>query len=619
MEKVIGIDLGTTFSCIAYLEGKNPVIIPNLEGTSTTPSIVAFLSSGEKLVGNIAYRQILTNPENTVYSVKRLIGKKYNSPEVQEMKKRVPFQLKEASNGDVRILIQDKEYSPEEISAFILKYLKECAESYLGSKVKEVVITVPAHFDDGQRQATKNAATIAGLDVLRVINEPTAACLAYGLDKKKEGFIAVYDLGGGTFDISILEVREGVFNVLSTNGNTFLGGNDFDARIMDWLIDEFKKENGIDLSKDKMALQRLKEASEKAKKDLSYVLETEISLPFIYSDENGSKHLNKVLTREKLERLTEDLIHETIPYIEQALKDASLKPENIDYVVMVGGQTKMPLVRKVVSDYFNKPLSVGINPESVVALGAAIQSGIAKGLIKDFILLDVTPLSLGVETENDTFTKIIERNTTIPTKKSKIFTTVEDNQTKVRIHVLQGEREIASANKSLGMFELVGIEPAPAGVPQIEVTFEIDANGIVQVSAKDMATGKEQKIKVYPSTGLSQEEIEKIIKEAEEYSEKDKEEIELRKIKKKLEQQIFTLKFSFFQYKDELGLDEKAKTEIKEILKNEDILESDNLEEIRRYSKILEKYMSLVTSRMEDRLKFLEGKGIEGIEEIKDE
>ncbi len=613
MERVIGIDLGTTYSCIAYLEGKNPIIIPNLEGTSTTPSIVAFLSSGEKLVGNIAYRQILTNPENTVYSIKRLIGKKYNSPEVQKMKKRVSFQLKEAPNGDIRVLVQGKEYSPEEISAFILKYLKKCAESFLGSKIKEVVITVPAHFDDGQRQATKNAAIIAGLNVLRVINEPTAACLAYGLDKKKEGIIAVYDLGGGTFDISILEVREGVFNVLSTNGNTFLGGNDFDARIMDWLIEEFKKENEIDLTQDKMALQRIKEASEKAKKDLSYVLETEINLPFIYSDESGPKHLSKILTREKLEKLTEDLIYDTIPYIEQALGDASLKPQDIDYVVMVGGQTKMPLVKKIISDYFGKPLSAGINPESVVALGAAIQTGIAKGLIKDFILLDVTPLSLGVETENDTFTKIIERNTTIPTKRSKIFTTVEDNQARVRIHVLQGEREIASANKSLGMFELVGIEPAPAGVPQIEVTFEIDANGIVKVSAKDIATGKEQKMEVYPSTGLSKEEIEKIIEEAEEYAEKDKEEVELRKIKKKLEQQIFTLKFSFHQYKNDLNLDEKIQEEIQEILKNENILQTDNLEEIQRYSKILEKYIDLLTSKMEELKLF------ENTKEIKDE
>ncbi|MCP2519007.1 molecular chaperone DnaK [Candidatus Aminicenantes bacterium AC-335-A11] len=616
MEKVIGIDLGTTYSCIAYLEGKNPVVIPNLEGTPTTPSIVAFLSSGEKLVGNIAYRQILTNPENTIYSVKRLIGKKYNTPEVQEMKKRVSFQLKEAQNGDVRIVVQDKEYSPEEISAFILKYLKECAESFLGTEIKEIVITVPAHFDDGQRQATKNAAIIAGLDVIRVINEPTAACLAYGLDKKKEGLIAVYDLGGGTFDISILEVREGVFNVLSTTGNTFLGGNDFDARIMDWLIDEFKEENGVDLSQDKMALQRIKEASEKAKKDLSYVLETEISLPFIYSDENGSKHLAKTLTREKLERLTEDLVEKTIPYIKQALNDASLSPEDIDEVVMVGGQTKMPLVRKIVSDFFGKPVSAGINPETVVALGAAIQSGIAKGLVKDFILLDVTPLSLGVETENDTFTKIIERNTTIPTKKSKIFTTVEDNQTKVRIHVLQGEREVASANISLGMFELVGIEPAPAGVPQIEVTFEIDANGIVHVSARDMATGKEQKIEVYPSTGLSQDEIEKIIKEAEEYADKDKEEIEIQKLKKKIEQQIFTLRLSFFQYKDELKLSEEVKNEIIEILQKEDILKTNNLEEIKRYSKILDKHLNLITSKMNDRLKILEE---EGIEEIKDE
>jgi molecular chaperone DnaK len=613
VERVIGIDLGTTYSCIAYLEGKNPIIIPNLEGTSTTPSIVAFLSSGEKLVGNIAYRQILTNPENTVYSIKRLIGKKYNSPEVQKMKKRVSFQLKEAPNGDIRVLVQGKEYSPEEISAFILKYLKKCAESFLGSKIKEVVITVPAHFDDGQRQATKNAAIIAGLNVLRVINEPTAACLAYGLDKKKEGIIAVYDLGGGTFDISILEVREGVFNVLSTNGNTFLGGNDFDARIMDWLIEEFKKENEIDLTQDKMALQRIKEASEKAKKDLSYVLETEINLPFIYSDESGPKHLSKILTREKLEKLTEDLIYDTIPYIEQALGDASLKPQDIDYVVMVGGQTKMPLVKKIISDYFGKPLSAGINPESVVALGAAIQTGIAKGLIKDFILLDVTPLSLGVETENDTFTKIIERNTTIPTKRSKIFTTVEDNQARVRIHVLQGEREIASANKSLGMFELVGIEPAPAGVPQIEVTFEIDANGIVKVSAKDIATGKEQKMEVYPSTGLSKEEIEKIIEEAEEYAEKDKEEVELRKIKKKLEQQIFTLKFSFHQYKNDLNLDEKIQEEIQEILKNENILQTDNLEEIQRYSKILEKYIDLLTSKMEELKLF------ENTKEIKDE
>ncbi|MFQ6082316.1 MAG: molecular chaperone DnaK [Candidatus Aminicenantia bacterium] len=600
MKQVIGIDLGTSYSCVAYLDGQTPTIIPNPEGLSITPSIVSFISSGERLTGNIAFRQALTNPNNTIFGVKRLVGRKYDSPEIQEIIKRVPYKLKEAANGDVRICSNEKEFSPQEISAMILSYLKEYAESYLGTKINEAVVTVPAHFSDSQRQATKDAATIAGLKVLRVINEPTAACLAYGLDKKKEGIIAVYDLGGGTFDISILEVKEGVFQVLVTNGNTFLGGEDFDARIMNWLIKEFKNETKIDLNQDKLAKQRIREAAEKAKKELSHILETEINLPFIYSDQNGPRHLHKLLTRGKLEKLTEDLILQTIPFIDQALEDASLKPQDIADVIMVGGQTKMPKIREIVADYFNQLPNIDLNPEEVVAMGAAIQSGIIEGLMKDFVLLDVTPLSLGVETENDTFTKIINRNTTIPTKKSKIFTTVEDNQSRVRVHVLQGEREIASANKSLEVFDLVGIEPAPAGIPQIEVTFEIDANGIVKVSARDAATGRKQQMEVYPASGLSKEEIEQMVKEAEIYAEQDKEKIKLKEAKAEIEQQFFTLKFSYLHYKDEISLEEEDKRKIEELLSKEEILYGSNLEEISKYSKILKKYVKLVSRKMEE-------------------
>ncbi|MBS3818054.1 molecular chaperone DnaK [bacterium] len=513
MGHVIGIDLGTTNSCVAYLEGKEGRVIHNLEGMSTTPSVVSFTRSSEELIGNLALRQAITNPENTVFAVKRLMGKKFNSESVQEISQKIPYRLTGALNGDVMIDLSSKLISPQEISAMIIKYLKKCAESYFGEKVEETIITVPAHFNDHQRQATKDAAKIAGLRVLRVINEPTSACLAYGLNEKKSGNIAVYDIGGGTFDISILEVSEGVFNVLATNGDTFLGGEDFDARIVDWLIDRFQKKQKVDISEDKFALQRIKEAAEKAKKELSFTLETEINLPFITSYGSESKHLKETLSRRDFEELTKDLVQKTIPYIEEALSECGLNPENIDEVLLVGGQGRMPLIKKMTSDYFKKDSVENLNPDEVVAVGAAIQSGILEGEMKDLILLlDVTPLSLGIETENDTFSPIIPKNTTIPTKITTSFTTVENNQRRVRIHVLQGENPKASLNTSLAVFDLVGIESAPAGVPQIDVHFEIDGDGIVRVSAVDSATQRKQGVKVNPSSGLKQKEINKIIK-----------------------------------------------------------------------------------------------------------
>jgi len=522
MSKVIGIDLGTTNSCVAIMEGKEPKVITNPEGGRTTPSMVAMTDSGERLVGQVAKRQAVTNPENTVFAVKRLIGRKYASAEAQRDKKICPYKITQAPNGDVQVEIQGKAYSPAEISSYILQSMKKTAEEYLGEKVTEAVITVPAYFNDSQRQATKDAGRIAGLNVLRIINEPTAASLAYGLEKRKDEKIAVFDLGGGTFDISLLEIGEGVFEVKSTNGDTHLGGEDFDQRIIDYIANEFKKDQGIDIRTDKMALQRLKEAAEKAKMELSTSMETDINLPFITADASGPKHLNMRLTRAKLEGLVEDLLEKVVGPCQTALKDAGLSPAEINQVILVGGMTRMPAVQQKVKGIFGKEPHKGVNPDEVVALGAAIQAGVLKGDVQDVLLLDVTPLSLGIETLGGVFTKLIEKNTTIPTKKSQIFSTAADNQPAVSIHVLQGEREMAEYNKTLGRFELVGIPPAPRGMPQIEVTFDIDANGIVHVSAKDLGTGKEQSIQITASSGLSEEEIEKLTKDAELHAEEDK-------------------------------------------------------------------------------------------------
>ncbi len=522
MSKVIGIDLGTTNSCVAIMEGKEPKVITNPEGARTTPSMVAMTDSGERLVGQVAKRQAVTNPENTVFAVKRLIGRKYASAEAQRDKKICPYKITQAPNGDVQVEIQGKAYSPAEISSYILQSMKKTAEEYLGEKVTEAVITVPAYFNDSQRQATKDAGRIAGLNVLRIINEPTAASLAYGLEKRKDEKIAVFDLGGGTFDISLLEIGEGVFEVKSTNGDTHLGGEDFDQRVIDYIANEFKKDQGIDIRTDKMALQRLKEAAEKAKMELSTSMETDINLPFITADASGPKHLNMRLTRAKLEGLVEDLLEKVVGPCQTALKDAGLSPAEINQVILVGGMTRMPAVQQKVKKIFGKEPHKGVNPDEVVALGAAIQAGVLKGDVQDVLLLDVTPLSLGIETLGGVFTKLIEKNTTIPTKKSQIFSTAADNQPAVSIHVLQGEREMAEYNKTLGRFELVGIPPAPRGMPQIEVTFDIDANGIVHVSAKDLGTGKEQSIQITASSGLSEEEIEKLTKDAELHAEEDK-------------------------------------------------------------------------------------------------
>jgi molecular chaperone DnaK len=518
--KVIGIDLGTTNSVVAVMEGGDPVVITNVEGGRLTPSVVGFSKEGERLVGQVARRQAITNPENTVFSIKRFMGRRYD--EVSHEIKLVPYKVVRASNGDVRVEVRGKEYSPPEISAMILQKLKESAEAYLGDKVTQAVITVPAYFNDSQRQATKDAGKVAGLEVLRIVNEPTAAALAYGLDKKKDEKVAVFDLGGGTFDISIMELGEGVFEVKSTNGDTHLGGDDFDERIIQWLVTEFKRDQGIDLSKDRMALQRLKEAAEKAKCELSTTMETEINLPFVTADASGPKHLSLKLTRAKLEQLVDDLIQRTIGPCRQALKDAGLEAGQIDEVVLVGGQTRMPKVHQAVKDFFGREPHKGVNPDEVVAIGAAIQAGVLVGDVKDVVLLDVTPLSLGIETLGGVMTRLIERNTTIPTRKSEIFTTAADSQTSVDIHVLQGEREMSRDNRTLGKFHLVGIMPAPRGVPQIEVTFDIDANGIVNVSAKDMATGKEQAITITASSGLNKDDIDKMVKEAERHSDEDK-------------------------------------------------------------------------------------------------
>src|SRR6266496_1611788 len=529
MSKIIGIDLGTTNSVVAVMEGGEPVVITNPEGGRLTPSVVAFTKTGERLVGQVAKRQAVTNPENTVFSIKRFMGRKYD--EVSEEMKMVPYQVVRASNGDARVNASGKEYSPPEISAMILQKLKQAAEEYLGQPVTKAVITVPAYFNDAQRQATKDAGQIAGLEVMRIVNEPTAAALAYGLDKKKDETIAVYDFGGGTFDISILEVGEGVVEVKATNGDTHLGGDNLDQRIIEWIIAEFRKSDGIDLGKDRMALQRLKEAGEKAKMELSTVMETDINLPFITADATGPKHLQMRLTRAKFEQLVEDLLQKTVGPTKQALADAGLDPSKIDEVVLVGGSTRIPKVQQIVKDLFGREPHKGVNPDEVVAIGAAVQAGVRSGEVKDLLLLDVTPLSLGIETMGGVLTVLIPRNTTIPTRKSEIFSTASDNQTSVEVHVLQGERPMARDNRTLGRFHLTGLPPAPRGVPQIEVAFDIDANGIVNVSAKDMATQKEQKITITASSGLSKDEVDKMMKEAESHAEDDrkrKEEIETR-------------------------------------------------------------------------------------------
>jgi molecular chaperone DnaK len=559
MGKVIGIDLGTTNSCVAIMSGGDPVVIANAEGARTTPSVVAITDKGERLVGQIAKRQAITNPENTIFSVKRLMGRKFKSREVQEAMKRLPYKIVEADNGDAHVELRGKRYSPPEISAMILQKMKQTAEDYLGEKVTEAVITVPAYFDDSQRQATKDAGQIAGLNVLRIINEPTAASLAYGLDKKKDERIAVYDLGGGTFDISILEIGEGVFEVKSTNGDTYLGGDDFDLRVMDWLVDEFKKDQGIDLRKDRMALQRLKEAAERAKIELSSSQETEINLPFITADASGPKHLVTKLTRSKLEQLVDDLIQRTIEPCRKALADAGVTAKDIQEVVMVGGMTRMPKVIQVVKEFFGRDPHRGVNPDEVVAIGAAIQGGVLKGDVKDVLLLDVTPLSLGIETLGGVFTKLIERNTTVPTKKSQIFSTAADNQTAVTIRVFQGEREMANDNKLLGQFDLVGIPPAPRGMPQIEVTFDIDANGIVHVSAKDLATQKEQSIKITASSGLSKEEVEKLVKDAQAHIEEDKKRRKLAEAKNQADNLVYQTEKNLAEYGDKVSAEDKSK------------------------------------------------------------
>jgi molecular chaperone DnaK len=555
--KIIGIDLGTTNSVVAVMEGGDPVVIPNAEGGRTTPSVVAFTKDGERLVGQVAKRQAVTNPKQTIFSIKRLMGRRFS--EVQEEVKRLPYKVVEGPNGMAAVEIQGKRYSPPEISAMILQKMKQTAEDYLGHTVEKAVVTVPAYFNDSQRQATKDAGKIAGLDVVRIINEPTASALAYGLDKKKEEKIAVYDLGGGTYDISVLELAEGVFEVKSTNGDTHLGGDDFDQRLIEWLVAEFKRDQGIDLSKDPMALQRLKEAAEKAKMELSTVTQTDINLPFITADQSGPKHLNMSLTRAKFEQLVEDLIQRTIPPMQQALKDASLDPKRVDEVILVGGSTRVPKIQQIVKDNFGKEPNKSVNPDEVVAIGAAIQGGVLGGEVKDVLLLDVTPLSLGIETLGGVTTVLIPRNTTIPTKKSETFSTAEDNQTTVEIHVLQGERQMAMDNRTIGKFQLTGIPPAPRGMPQVEVTFDIDANGILHVSAKDKTTGKEQKIRIEASSGLSETEIDRMVKAAEQHAQEDQARREQIEARTQLDSLVYRVEKDSKEWADRLPAEAKSR------------------------------------------------------------
>ncbi|MFZ2087347.1 MAG: molecular chaperone DnaK [Desulfobaccales bacterium] len=597
MSKVIGIDLGTTNSCVAIMEGGEPKVIPNVEGSRTTHSVVAFTDSGERLVGQIAKRQAITNPLNTVFAVKRLIGRKFEDVEVQRDVKIMPYKIVRADNGDAAIDINGRSYSPAEISAMVLTKMKQTAEEYLGEKVTDAVVTVPAYFNDAQRQATKDAGRIAGLNVLRIINEPTAASLAYGLDKKKDERIAVFDLGGGTFDISILEIGEGVFEVKSTNGDTHLGGEDFDQRVMEFLADEFRKDQGIDLRNDKMALQRLKEAAEKAKMELSTSLETEVNLPFITADASGPKHLLIKLTRAKLEGLVGELIDKLQGPCQQAIKDANLSAQEIDEVILVGGMTRMPKVQEKVKSIFEKEPHKGVNPDEVVAVGAAIQAGVLKGEVKDILLLDVTPLSLGIETLGGVFTRIIDRNTTIPTRKSQVFSTAADNQTAVTIHVLQGEREMAGGNKTLGKFELFGLPPAPRGIPQIDVAFDIDANGIVHVSAKDLGTGREQSIRITASSGLDETEINKLIKEAELHSEEDKKKKELVEARNHADTLIYTTEKTLADLGDKVDQATKADVEA-HIQKLKEAMEGSDVQAINTRSEELMKASHKVAETM---------------------